>query len=378
LFQGKPRIAVVRGLGLKPAETRLYQNLTDFETVQIGARQSGSETGGEGPFHGNVVYLELKPRYLLDPVAIVRGRYDLSSWTDLTGLRALVKSFDLVNTGDPWWFFSGQVARICAEFEKPLVTVVWETLPKTVFELFPPYASNARSVDRATSAYIAMTKRAQERFREHGGVGTAVYQVYPGVDLEEFKPGPLSNHDVKTILFLGRPTAEKGIFDLVQAFRILNKQMKNIELLIVGSGPAMDAVNRILPRNSRLLGHVPHSSIPEILAGADVFCMPSRMRYLLRVPIWEEQFGYGAVEAMASGLPVVGTQTGALPEVLGPHNFIAEPGNPVVLAAALRHLLSDENLRIELGKANRRRTEQLFDVRKQGDQISKVMMKVIE
>ena len=83
--------------------------------------------------------------------------------------------------------------------------------------------------------------------------------------------------------------------------------------------------------------------------------MPTRTTGRIR-----EQFGRVLVEAMASGVPVVGTTCGAIPEVIGDAGLIVNENNPDALAEALRRMLVDEKLREQLARAGRERVEQHY------------------
>jgi glycosyltransferase involved in cell wall biosynthesis len=86
------------------------------------------------------------------------------------------------------------------------------------------------------------------------------------------------------------------------------------------------------------------------LQGADVFVLPSR----------NESFGIANLEAMATGLPVISTRTGAIPEYLQTevHGLLVEPGDAMALAGAMRRLMDDGELRLRLGDAARQRARE--------------------
>ena len=94
--------------------------------------------------------------------------------------------------------------------------------------------------------------------------------------------------------------------------------------------------------------------MPDYLAMADIGCVPS---------LWEEPFGLSAAEQMAMGLPVVATDSGALPEIVDEHTGILVPREgdlPQALAHAIGILAADPALRHALGAAGRKKTQEKF------------------
>ncbi|HVF99611.1 MAG TPA: glycosyltransferase family 4 protein [Chloroflexia bacterium] len=96
-----------------------------------------------------------------------------------------------------------------------------------------------------------------------------------------------------------------------------------------------------------------------MMNAADLFVLPSETR-----PNWREQFGRVAVEAMSCALPVVGSDSGEIPTVLGDAGLTFPEGDSAALASHLRCLLSDAKLRAELGSRGRERVLSLFTTEK--------------
>ncbi len=99
------------------------------------------------------------------------------------------------------------------------------------------------------------------------------------------------------------------------------------------------------------MGLRPGEQLPELYRSFDVVIVPS-----LSTPGWTEQFCRVAVEAMASGVPVIASDSGALPEVVGDAGLLVPPGDPAALRGALNVLASDPDRRIELGRRGRTRS----------------------
>lgn len=138
----------------------------------------------------------------------------------------------------------------------------------------------------------------------------------------------------KLMIFTGRLTESKGLFTLMEAMRSLN----DYALWIVGSGPLEKQLKGAAPDNVKFLGF--RADIPELLASADIFVLPS---------ISESQ-PISLLEAMAAGVPVVASGVGEIPSVVGKAGVLIEPGSAKEIVSAVRKL---ENRKFASGLAHR-------------------------
>jgi len=140
-------------------------------------------------------------------------------------------------------------------------------------------------------------------------------------------------------------TATKNHASLLAAWRCVAPEIPEASLLFVGDGHHRAGLERLLERSvtprARFLGF--RLDVPEILAGSDVFVLPSRREGLPR----------SVLEAMAAGKPVVATNVRGSRDIVedGATGLLVEVGNVPGLARALIHLLRDEELRRRMGKA---------------------------
>ncbi|HEX6512756.1 MAG TPA: glycosyltransferase, partial [Chloroflexota bacterium] len=102
----------------------------------------------------------------------------------------------------------------------------------------------------------------------------------------------------------------------------------------------------------------PSTGMPALYSRMDCLALPS-----LTTPAWKEQFGRAAVEAMACGVPVVGSDSGEIPHVLGEAGLVVPEGNAGALAAALQRLHDDAPKRHAMAEKGRRRVEERFTQR---------------
>jgi glycosyltransferase involved in cell wall biosynthesis len=160
-----------------------------------------------------------------------------------------------------------------------------------------------------------------------------------GVDTDRFTPASQrrSRHPF-LIGYVGRLEEHKGVQVLLEAMVRLPSRT---ELLIAGSGPHEESLRTQIQRlgiteRVRFVGFVAHDRLPDLYREFDLVVVPS-----LPTAGWREQFGRVAVEAMASGVPVVASADGSLPEVIGTGGVLVPPGDVTALADAVAAFVDD-------------------------------------
>jgi glycosyltransferase involved in cell wall biosynthesis len=173
-----------------------------------------------------------------------------------------------------------------------------------------------------------------------------------GVDTRTFVPGPTkANEHSLTIGYLGRLVPEKGVDVLIEAVRRVahsKEPAPGIRLLIIGDGPhrpALEAQAASLGDHVQFMPPVPPSQVAQAMHRLDALILPSRT-----TPVWKEQFGRVLVEAMACRVPVIGSDSGAIPEVLGEAGLVFSEGDVAALADCLHRLIESPGLRRELAE----------------------------
>jgi glycosyltransferase involved in cell wall biosynthesis len=150
--------------------------------------------------------------------------------------------------------------------------------------------------------------------------------------------------DGHTVLFVGKDFARKGGPVLLEAFARLRRTQPRARLLVAGApAPPRSAI----PPGVFFLGRVPTSDLASLLGRATVFALPT-----LREP-----FGIAFLDAMACGVPCVGTRVEAVPELVRHEEtgLLVPPGDPAALALALERLLGDPALARAMGARGRAR-----------------------
>ena len=198
---------------------------------------------------------------------------------------------------------------------------------------------------RRTDAIIAVSQDEADHMRELGFDGRKVHVVPNGID----RPRLLSREEARTQLgipaeatvvgFVGRLTRQKAPDVMVEAFAAASRNRPDLQLVMVGSGPAQDDTRRHVERlgltsRVKLLGNV---AGPPLMPAFDMFCLSSRY----------EAMPYVYLEALAAGLPIVSTRVGGATTSVKPYRngLIVPPDDVPALAAALTSLADDPKLR---------------------------------
>ncbi|MCS6836865.1 MAG: glycosyltransferase family 4 protein [Anaerolineae bacterium] len=218
----------------------------------------------------------------------------------------------------------------------------------------PPFAWGERWVLRHVDGALMGTESAAQVWHDKGYRGTLAIVPQFGTDPQLFQPRPRPTGQPFTIGYVGRLVEEKGLFVLLNALAQL-PQDKPWRVHLIGGGPlrpALEQQGQTLGLAERLhfVGQVASTAMPQAMNALDTLVLPSLTR-----PNWKEQFGRALIEAMASGLPVIGSTSGAIPDVIGEAGLIVPEGDAPALAAALRHLMDDPTARARLGQQGRAR-----------------------
>ncbi len=206
----------------------------------------------------------------------------------------------------------------------------------------------------------------------YGAIDTSLYQFRNGSSGEQ-QGGRLS------LLYVGRLTQEKGVHTAIQAVGDLVHRhgYHHLSLAVVGTGePDYEAHLHHLVRHHEVesfvtcLGAQPKESLPKLYGEADV---------LLFTSIWPEPFGRVLIEAMASGVVVIGTSCGGAGEILV-HNenaLVFPPGDAAGLTAQIVRLIESPSLRFQLAQAGRMTAIEKFDIRRMTGEIEAYMQSIV-
>jgi glycosyltransferase involved in cell wall biosynthesis len=295
-------------------------------------------------------------RTLVQPIRF-DGKFHLFHFPTLGSILKRVRP-DVVHVDEePYNLATFLAARQAVAVGARPVFFTWQNLHR---RYPPPFRWFERYVYRQSRHAIAGNAEAVDVLRAKGYRGPATVIPQFGVDPDLFSPAPAGGvlgERPFTIGALNRLTPEKGVDVLLDAVATLPGDWR---LSFVGNGPLRD----VIPTRARQLGiaervtvkpAVPSTEVPSVLRALDVLVLPS-----LTTPNWKEQYGRVLQEAMACAIPVVGSDSGEIPHVIGDAGLVTPEGDASALCAALERLMTDRSLRHEIGARGRVRALERF------------------
>lgn len=258
-----------------------------------------------------------------------------------------------------------QAMRLAKKFRTKAIFFTWQNICKRY--RFPFSWIEEYNFINAEAA-IAGNAEAGSVLREKGfkkeiaiipqfGVDPAIFKKMDACGIrDKFK---LSSRFV--IGYMGRLVREKGLQTLLLA---VSRLKADCILVLVGNGPLRQEILEYgrrygIENRIRIIDHVPSLEVQNYLNCFDCLVLPSLTR-----PNWKEQFGRVLIEAMACEIPVIGSDSGEIPHVIGDSGFVFHEGDTVELADKLEVLMADQELRESLGNKGRQRVLSLFTQKK--------------
>ena len=275
--------------------------------------------------------------------------------------RLLSEPWDLVHCWEePYVAAAAQIARATA----PRVPLVYATFQNISKRYPPPFAWIEKYALGRADGMIAYGDTSREVLDARGWSGRT-RTIPPGVDVVKFAPDPAGRDrirremgwtdDVPVVGFVGRFVPEKGIARLTAA---LDRVPSRWRALFLGSGP-LDADVRAWSRRYgervRIQPAVAHDAVPAYLNAMDVLCAPSQT-----TPQWREQFGRMLIEAFACGVPVIASDSGEIPHVVGDAGVIVPECDDAAWTRTIEDVLADPGRRAELSKRGRERAAGVY------------------
>ena len=194
-----------------------------------------------------------------------------------------------------------------------------------------------------------------------------------GVDQSRFFP--LSNKKrEKNVLFIGRICKEKGIFDLIKAWKKVRAAFQDAMLLVAGDdytgGELLKQLELLNIGNSvRIIGPLPNLKVPNIMQESNLFCLPS----------YGEGTPVSIMEAMSCGLPIVATRVGGIPDIVchNQNGLLVEKGDIQGLAEAMISLLGNSDVMDRFGQAARMFACENFDGEKSAKRLISLYQELV-
>ena len=192
----------------------------------------------------------------------------------------------------------------------------------------------------------------------------AMVRIAPGIDVDHFSPvdssklrKELNLEGKKVIVSVGRLVHRKGQDHLIQSLPEIMKRVPNAHLLMVGKGPYLDHLAKLVALNKledhvSFIGRIQYAELPQFICVGDVFAMPSRSRF---GGLEVEGLGIVYLEASACGLPVVAGVSGGAPDAVieGVTGVVVDGTDNSEIADAIVSLLNDSERAKKMGKAGR-------------------------
>ena len=228
------------------------------------------------------------------------------------------------------------------------------------------YALARDKLMRGGDLFLAVSDALRRAAIGDGYPADRIFTHYNGVDLAAFPPG--GSAEGQTVLHVGRLVEKKGTAVLLRAFAKLAPDFPGAQLVIVGDGPLRVSLEGLagelgLGRSVRFLGALPTHQVAEWMRASAIVAVPS----CVARDGDAEGLPNVAVEAAASGRPVVGSDHRGIPEAVvdGRSGFLVPEGEAEPLARRLAELLADAELRRRMGSAGRALAEERFDAARQ-------------
>ena len=262
---------------------------------------------------------------------------------------------------EPYTFAGGQIARAARRRAagSPLVFATFQNLDK---RYPPPWSWIERSAMRQAAGWIAFGRLVHETLAARPGYRDTPAQVIPlGIDTERFRPRDRDLDESDRPLrigYAGRFVREKGVLFALEVLERLAavEGVRPWRAEFVGGGPLEGELRRLADRSVvEVRTAVPHDAMPEILRSWDVLLVPSRTTLA-----WKEQLGRIVLEGMASGLAVLGSDSGEIPLVIGDGGLVLPEQDPAAWVNALATLARSQPALARLGGQGRARALSAF------------------
>lgn len=390
----KKKIAIIRGPSLSKFEMQIYEPLkSHFHLLGVGAKHRVNDTGG---IAFPCVFLPLRfgffhnlPRY----TTVMNTVFGDTRW--LGNFDKTIAGYDILHTVEIRTGFTLQAVRAK---QKGIVKAVTVTIYENIPFVSDEYGARLR-LKQAVLPYIDHFFVANEEARQAillEGVETSKISIISqGVDTRIFtvkkqddsyyalrKRFGLKKEDF-VILSVARMVWEKGWYDLVRAaYHIKRKaqsaKRKNMRFVCVGDGPERESLAKLVKQlnledSILFAGNISYKQMPDYFRIADMFVLAS-----IPTRDWNEQFGGVLIEAMAAGLPIVGTTNGGIVSTVGKEGGIFVPPQDFAkLTQAITQLYNNPQLVQKMGKRNREVAVRLYDANKVSKSIGKIWRDLI-
>lgn len=367
----KLKIAIIRGRHLNPYEMQSYFPLvTDSDLTGFTSLTS---LNFAYPFP--VVRLPSWVDGAYGLRNIIPARYSLGILNRilvdahyLFGLEKKLSGFDIAHSADTHYHFTTQCLNAKRHgYVKKVVVTVWENIPFNHETIAGRHEMKQRAI-REIDLFIATSQQAKAALITEGVNKNKIKVIYPGIDLNRFKAKKTQPQKANRLLFVGRLVAEKGIWLILHTFLRLYQKNRDLTLCLCGDGEEKPAIFDFIQEkgieHAVNIESVAYPDVPKVYKQADIFLLASHA-----TKFWQEQFGMVLIEAMASGVPIVATRSGSIPEIVGDAAVIVSEHDAQGYFRQTEKVLKDATLRRKLAKLGVIRARKLFNAQKTSQRI---------
>ena len=308
---------------------------------------------------------------------INKNRINRFFFPNIAGVFETIRAF----SPDILHLFEEPTSLVALEFvglvriASPRTKIVVQSFENIWIDRTFPVSAIEKLVLRFSDCMITVPVEGFDIWKEKGFKGR-MEQVPVGVDITLFSPSESekTNHPSSAgtrIGYAGRLVEEKGIYDLLEACMTLTETGHRITLVYRGNGPERDSLIKKAGELPPLLSLEVSPALPTLelngfYRSIDILVLPSKT-----TPIWKEQFGRVLIEAMACGVPVIGSSSGEIPHVISQGGLVFEEGNSDSLAECLSCLIDTPALYDRLSKMARKVAEQHYSWRSVAEKLAK-------
>jgi glycosyltransferase involved in cell wall biosynthesis len=367
-------LAIVIKKYLPLSETFIYEQIRNLRVVKPVILTEKRENLDLFP-HEPIFSLDSLPRFRIFIEDFQRGVGIRSKYFEKVLSQNKVK---LVHAH--FGFMGIYVLPLCKKLGIPLITH-FHGFDVSRLLKEPFYLRRLRSLFTQGDLFIVVSRSMKKDVERLGCPSEKIVIHYGGVDLNKFKfrARELPSGKIK-ILMCGRLTKGKGFHYGIEVFKKVYKKHRNIELKIIGEGNQRKRLERMikeanLSRSITLLGAQPHPKVIREMEGSHLFMLPC-----LTIKGGDREGVPNVLkEAQASGMPVLSTYHGGIPEVVeeGKSGFLVKEKDREVLIQKLSFLIENPRLWPKFGGEGRKIVEEKFDISKQIGELEQIYSKFL-
>lgn len=251
---------------------------------------------------------------------------------------------NVIHTAETYTPYTHQAVQLRKQGKiSKLVCTCWETIPHNN-EKFMQLRNWKAEAYKYVDVFHTPTSRAKDALIAEGVDPKKIIVIPYGVDLTRFKPVKRNPNRRPLVLTVARPVYEKGI----DIFEAVSQELSHLA-------------------DFRLASDAKYSDMPDIYRSADLFFLPSRT-----TSTWEEQYGMAFIEAMASGLPIVTSNSGAIPEVIGDAGIPLDQRDVDNMVKTIKDLLNNPVKLKRYSVLSLARAKKLYDSGKVSHKLAKL------